>query len=171
MLAKKLMIVLSVVLASLALAQHAGVAGAKGRGVAVNNDQLHGSFNFEVRKAMRRNGEPVVDGKFVWEARIPSNNTAVRIEMPECREFAKDGDTAAFGGPAVMVVMRNNERHRFHGPLVVRVGDFKAKNSRPNSDRRDKISVSFRANESDVTYHFEGAVREGDIEVWMRRAD
>lgn len=170
MLARKLMIVLSVAVASLALAQHAGVAGAKGRGIAVNSDHLHGSFNFEIRKAVRPNGESAVDGKFVWEARIPSSGRAVRIEMPECREFAKDGETAAFGGPAVMVVMRENERHRFEGSLVVRVGDFKAKNSRPLTERRDRISVSFRAHNSDVTYHFDGAVRDGDIEVWMRRA-
>ncbi len=169
MFVRKLMIVSSVVLASVALAQNAGVAGAKGRGVAANGDGLKGAFNFEVKKAVRPNGSSEVGGKFVWEARIPATNTSVRIEMPKCREFAKNENVAEFGGPAVMVVKRNGESKRFEGPLNVRVVDNRPPNAPPNSDARDRIRLGFRAANSDLTYQFEGLVREGDIEVWMRR--
>lgn len=168
MLAKKLMIVSSVIIASVALAWDASVGGAKGRGVAVNADGLRGAFNFEVKKATRANGEPEVGGKFVWEARVPATNTSIRIEMPRCREFGANERVAEFGGPAVMVVKRGNESKRFEGPLAVRVVDDRPKNAPPSSELRDKIRINFRALRSDVTYNFEGLVREGDIEVWRR---
>ncbi len=162
----KLWLVLPLALASIALAQNAGVQGARGEGAARSEDGRVGKFRFEVKKSQRPGGEPVVGGNMRFESEPPTREGRHVLIEGRALRYAGRENVAEFGGPGIIVI-RSGEHHvRHEGHWMSRVVD----NRRPEAVRLrpDQFRIRFEVANSDVFYEFEGAVLRGDLAVHNR---
>jgi hypothetical protein len=161
------------VLATVALAQVAGVQGAKGEGAALSEDGRHAQFRFDVKKVHFQNGTSEVGGPLRFESESPATSSQgarhVVIEMDRAHVFAKRENVAEFGGPATIVVQTRLETIRRRGRLNVWVQDNRRPTD-PNTDRPDVVRIQFfTENSTGPFYTFAGRVGRGDIQVYERR--
>jgi hypothetical protein len=169
----RLLVVGPLVLATIALAQVAGVQGAKGEGAALSEDGRHARFAFDVKKVHLSNTTTEVGGRLRFESESPATNTHaarhVVIEMGRAHAFAKHENNAEFGGPATIVVRTRLETVRRHGRLAVSVQDNRRPTD-PNLRPPDVIRLQFfTENSTGPFYSFAGKVGRGDIQVYARR--
>jgi len=160
------------VLATVALAQVAGVQGARGDGTARSEDGRIGRFTFDVKKVFLANGTTEVGGPLRFESEAPSTGSDGRhvlIEMERAHVFAKNENVAEFGGPARIVIRTRLETIRREGRIAVRVADNRRPID-PNLRRPDVLRIHFLVeNSSGPFYAFDGHVGRGDIQVYERR--
>ena len=173
MFSTRLFVIGPLVLATIALAQVAGVQGAKGEGAARSEDGRIGRFNFDVKKVFLSNGTSEVGGRLLFESEALNTGTHdgrhFVIEMERAHVFAKHENTAEFGGPATIVVRTRLETIRRHGRLAVGVADNRGPLD-PNLRRHDVIRLHFfTENSTGPFYAFAGHVVRGDIQVYERR--
>ena len=173
MIRTRLLVLGPLVLATIALAQVAGVQGAKGEGAALSEDGRHARFGFDVKKVHLSNGTTEVGGHLRFESESPATNTHaarhVVIEMARAHVFAKDGHAAEFGGAATIVIRTRLETVRRHGRLKVSVQDNRRPID-PNLRPPDVIRLQFFTETSTGPFYaFGGKVARGDIQVYERR--
>jgi hypothetical protein len=160
---KRAMVGVGLALACLAVAAWL-IQGAKGRGVAVNENGLRANFQFDVKKGTNGNRTDI-GGPLEFRAADPATKRAVELVMPRARRFAKSGNVAEFGGPARGVFMEGRGRIVREGTLQVRVEDRKL----PRGDGEpDLFGLRFEAARGGFVFEFRGAVRDGDLVVYER---
>ena len=173
MMRTRLFVLGPLVLATIALAQVAGVQGAKGEGAALSEDGRHARFAFDVKKVHLSNTTTEVGGHLRFESESPATSSHgarhVLIEMDRAHVFAKRENVAEFGGPATIVVRTRLETIRRQGRLNVWVQDNRRPTD-PNNDHPDVIRLQFfTENSTGPFYTFAGKVGRGDIQVYERR--
>lgn len=173
MIRTRLFVLGPLVLATIALAQVAGVQGARGDGTALSEDGRHGKFAFDVKKVHLKNGTSEVDGHLRFESESLATNTHaarhVVIEMAHAHVFAKHENVAEFGGAATIVIRTRLETIRRHGRLKVSVQDNRRPID-PNLRPPDVIHLQFFTETSTGPFYaFAGKVGRGDIQVYERR--
>lgn len=167
---KRFFLAIPLMVAALALAQNAGVVGAKGEGIARSEDGRTGKFAFQMAKATRPNGESKIEGRLRFESNVPNVGDRpgrhVVIEMGNARVLGKHENVVEFGGPGMIIVRTHDGVVRKEGRVSVRVQDRKRPDA--NRDRQDLFRIRFDVANSDGFYQFDGAVARGDIQVFMR---
>ncbi len=164
---KKVCILLGVAAAVTALAVGT-VQGARGRGAAGNDRGQAGHFRMDVKK-LTRDKHMVVEGEFLWEGHDRHAGARIRVYMRRAHEFAKDGNVGKFAGRAVIEIRREAGVHRAEGVVRVMVRDNR--NPEHPGNVPDLLAFHFIGPTASASYNFEGHVREGDIQVYMRPAD
>lgn len=161
---KKLFVTLFAVVACLAVAQNAG-QGARGRGVAVNENQVRGAFMFEVLKFQREGSEPVVRGNLQFRSENRIERFLIQVDMLRVRQAAFANPLVCeFDGPGVIVRRAaNTEPRRVEGRVVVRVQDRRSN----GSGEPDLFRIQFFNRNNEEIYRFQGRVLDGDIVVRM----
>ena len=158
---------LAVTAATFALAAQVLVF-AEGRGKAHSEDGRRASFQFNVRKLT--DGEHVrKGGTATFEISEPRTIDGVRINMRELRELGVEDHVARFTGPGGI-------RFRTRSGVTERQGNvriFARDDRRPDGSRdlRDKVGVQFESLDGNLTYSFEGVVRDGEVAVGRRESD
>ncbi|BBO23469.1 MAG: hypothetical protein HND43_06590 [Armatimonadetes bacterium] len=160
---KRLLIAVGVAVSALALAVVV-VQGARGRGVAVNQQGVPATFAMDVVK--RTSGDRVdVRGPFTFAVpRVSVTHPELSIHMRNAARFEKDGNRAHFSGRAVA---RLGGRE-IPGVVVVRVADNRRPGDPPPSVAPDVLAVLFEAAQGSFRFQWEGHVRDGDIAVFER---
>lgn len=151
--------------AALALAQGVVLMGAQGRGMALSEDHRRAEFRVDVRKLTSE--PPRLGGNFNVAINGPDARP-VQIELRELRGLQVGGEhrnVCEFGGPAVMTVRTPSGLQRFQGMLHVRAAD---NDTHGDHDRPDTLALEFTRPDSDDSYRFAGAVRDGNINVYIR---
>lgn len=168
MMRAKLWLAIPLIVASAALAQNAGVHGAKGEGAARTQDGRVGRFLFDVQKRIRPNGEATVDGRIRFESEAANTSLDARHILIEGKavEYGSRENVAEFGGPGLLVVRSRTGVTRHEGRFACRVVDNRNQNSDRN--RPDAFRIHFNVANSDRVFEFEGAVLRGDIVVYHR---
>ena len=161
---KRAFVMVGVALAALALAA-TSIQGAKGHGVAVNENGIRGQFEFDVKK-VHHNDRTEIGGPFHFRAADTAHHRGVEIVMPRARLFAKDGNVAEFGGPARAVFVEGDHRIVREGALRVRVAD-RRNHDHPEGDP-DLLGLRFATEHDVFVFEFAGRVTEGDIIVYER---
>lgn len=164
---RKILLLLMTLVAAIALAQNGGnpqiIAGTHGKGVALSQDERRAEFSFEAQKFLNRKGTEEVRGNFQFTQVANAAGPHVKIHAPKVMRMGAQGNTAEFGGPAVLVVRKDGKAREFKGKIVVAVADLK--NPKGEGDKADGIKVMFKADVADMTFEFAGAVQRGDIVV------
>lgn len=137
-----------------------------GKGVAKNDDAT-AEFQFRLGKDNR--GQ--VRGQLDFTAKVTEGNRVVHVELKDPNGLQVEQRTGIARGEAVLVVRRGDHVDRIPGHIVVKATDVvqpqnQSQDSAADARRpRDKFEVDFKANQSDLTYMFAGAVVRGDIKV------
>lgn len=159
---KTILIAASLLVSVTAFAQAEGINGAAGKGIANNQKEQSARFDFRVGESRQSNPK----GSFsitVGGEDLPSR---VHIDLKRIANLESGEKRAQFGGLAVLIVNRNGQPQRIEGRLQVTVFDITGPNESGESrPQRDRIKVEFRANNSDLTFDYEGFVNRGDIKV------
>jgi hypothetical protein len=162
---KKLGTVGLIAVAALAVAQGVVLMGARGQGAAVSEDHRRAEFRMDVHKLT--SVPPRLAGNFSATVNGPEMRQ-VHIELRELRGLQVSGtnrNICEFGGRAVLTVRTPQGLQHKPGALHVRVADNA---SSPGANTPDLIRILFTPDGSTETYRFAGAVRHGDIKVYIR---
>jgi hypothetical protein len=169
---RKILLLLMTLVAAFALAQNGGdphiTAATHGKGVALSQDGRKAEFGFEAQKFVNRKGAEEVRGNFHFAQVANNAGPHVKIHAPKIGRLGTQDKTAEFAGPAVLVVRKDGTAREFKGRIVVAVADLKEQKA--EGDKADHIKVSFKADKSDMTFEFGGAVTRGDIVVRTKPA-
>lgn len=161
---KKLFVTLFAVVACLAVAQNAG-QGARGRGVAENENQVRGAFMFEVLKRQREGGEPIVRGNLQFRSENRTDRVLIQINMLRVRQvaFAEPLVCEFEGAGAIVRRAANQPPRRVEGKVVARVQDRRSN----GSGDPDLFRIQFFNRNNEEIYRFDGGLVDGDIVVRM----
>ncbi|HRI43933.1 MAG TPA: hypothetical protein PLL78_12330 [Fimbriimonadaceae bacterium] len=162
-----------VILASIATLFVVGVAvaqntaaAAHGRGVARNEQNVRGTFNFEVgRRPREGGGSPIIAGRLTFRSENPTERVVTEVTMTQIVQLAfANPKVSEFGGRGVLV-RRNGigETRRFEGRLSVRVQDRRT-NGRGEPDL---FRIQFWSADNRQLLNFNARVLDGDIVVRM----
>lgn len=164
----KLWLALPMIIASAALAQNAGIHGAKGEGAARSADGRIGRFLFDVEKRVRPNGEATVEGRIRFESEAANTTFDARHILIEGKalEYASRENVAEFGGRGMLVVRSRAGVTRHEGRFGCRVADNR--DPRADNARPDGFRIRFNVANSDRVFEFDGAVLRGDLVVYHR---
>ena len=165
---KSVLVSLSLVTATFALAAGATEAGCKGRGWMMSNNNRRVRFEIEVKKVTREaRFEVGGSAKFRSEFRDGDHNVAVAVGFLKCARFSKNQNVAEFAGEATMyrsvdgkVVLEKK------GYLLVVATDRRAPNA--TTGNRDLIRFKFVPKEQGETIEVTGEVIDGDVVVYER---
>ncbi|MEI7576524.1 MAG: hypothetical protein WCK51_06495 [Armatimonadota bacterium] len=165
---KSVLVSLSLVTATIALAAGATEAGCRGRGWMMSNNNRKVRFEIEVKKVTRE-GRFEVGGsaKFRSEFRDGDHNVAVTVGFLKCARFAKGQNVAEFAGEATMY--RSVDGKVVSDPkgyLFVVASDRRAPNA--TTGNRDLIRFKFVPREKGETIEVTGEVIDGDVVVYEK---
>lgn len=164
---KKALIITTVALAALVLANHITVIGSNGRGTATTQDGRVGSFNYSVSKRTDGVHHPVFHGSLSFEQHENHHGPWARIQMgvPSVVNGV-DGGVCEFSGPGSLTRMVKGHQQTEHGTVSARVVDRRNPHHTPHNPP-DLIRVRFM-NEH-TTFLFDGTVHSGDLVVFTRQ--
>lgn len=148
-----------------AVAQNTAAA-AHGRGVAGNEQNVRGTFNFEVARRPREGGgTPVIAGRLTFRSQHPTERVVTEVTMTQILQLAfANPKVSEFGGRGVLVRRSpNGEPRRFEGRLSVRVQDRRT-NGRGEPDL---FRIQFWSADNRQLLNFNARVLDGDIVVRM----
>lgn len=161
-----------VILASIAAIFAVGVAVAQntaaaayGRGVAANERNVRGNFNFEVARRPGNGGNPTIAGRLTFRSENPTERVVTEVTMTQLVQLAfANPKVSEFGGRGVLVRRNGNgETRRFEGRLSVRVQDRRT-NGRGEPDL---FRIQFWGADNRQLLNFSARVLDGDIVVRM----
>jgi hypothetical protein len=95
-------------------------------------------------------------------------DSRIRIYMRRAHAFTKDGHIARFAGRAIFSITRNGVTHHIEGGVHVTAADNRNPTAPNPANTPDALAFHFATPTSNMTYAFEGLVREGDIQVYQR---
>lgn len=138
---------------------------AEGEGVLTARDQSQARFQFRVRQQGDRPAEGAL--RFVTAGPHGSTLTIATERLPR---LEVRGDTAVFGGPAVLEVSRTREHEgfRWEGYVVVNIrNDHRVGDGR---DARivDVMEINFTTDRTDRRYSFAGWTLPRNIHIGVR---
>lgn len=158
---KKPLILSFAMFAAIALADGI-LAGSYGKGSAVTTDGRIASFDYSETKRTASNGSQKFEGKLRFEQRQNDHGRYVLIEMSAADALGVSGNVCEFGGRGRLTILVNKKPASFGGRAYVRAVD-RRNLEHPNLDA-DQFRIRF-IGEKDLTFDFEGLVREGDLKV------
>lgn len=163
---KKLLVVTAFGVAGFVVAQSLTADGAKGRGVAMNENGRGGRFGMDVRKITNAKNESRIEGGFEFVSMSNNASDTFKIMMRRAEVFGSEGNVAEFAGPAKLM------RRSATGPVVVEGRLFVAvkDNRAPGGGQGDPDWLRFRfvSPNAPNPIEFMGKVRDGDILVYHR---
>lgn len=175
---KKILLAAFVAVSALTYAQRDGggdknfIAGTHGQGVAMTKEKRRAEFGFRVHKILNKENKEVTMGEFNFhQGGNPGGEIRpAGINLRGIGRLAVDGNTARFGGKAILMTVKDGKRIEIKGEAVIVVMD----NKKPGEgggegQRNDFIKVHFKAADSDLTFDFEGAVGRGDLVVRKKK--
>lgn len=137
-----------------------------GKGLA-KNPEATAEFQFRLGK----NDQGQVRGQLNFTAKVNEGNRVVHVELKDPHGLQVDQNTGIARGEAVLVVRKGDHVDRIPGRIMLKATDVvqPQRDSREAENDlrrpRDKFEINFNANQSDLTYKFEGAVVRGDIKI------
>lgn len=171
----KVLPLIAVFAAAIAIAQTPPIAASHGEGVAISPNGHRATFNYEIAKRLGSTANtPVVRGRFTmaFPIQTPAGqpDVARRIVMTSPRVLVVSGHNADFGGLATMSIPTPNGPETVQGRVQVHVEDLRPGNAPATVPAKDLIRVRFfrpSASNPDGTLAFEfgGAVARGDLVV------
>ena len=138
---------------------------AVGRGNGKSEDNRGAEFQFQAGKA-KKDDKEIVRGHAQFQQRRTDKMPPVHIGIPKVERLGVVNKEAEFGGKAILETMRNGKAVRLEGMAVIHVADL-VENDK--GDQKDKYMIDFKANNSDVTFHWGGNFKQGDVKVWKRK--
>jgi len=175
---KKILLAAFVAVSALTYAQRDGggeknfIAGTHGQGMAMTKEKRRAEFGFRVHKVLNKENKEVTMGEFNFhqQGNPGGEIRPAGVSLRGIGRLAVDGNTARFGGQAVLMTVKDGKRIEIKGEAVIMVVDNK-KPGRGGGDgeRNDLIKVHFKAAEGDLTFDFEGAVGRGDLVVRTKK--
>jgi hypothetical protein len=168
---KRMMIVVGVIVAAVAIAQVNGrVVGAVGRGAAGNGENRAGHFGLDVKKFMRAGSHHAeYAGRFEWSeiTTEASHRFGISMSRPAAVGVDMENHVCEFGGPARLRRMGASGPIVIEGRIQVRVVDRRHQ----GKGEPDLISWHFISPAHNIELGFNGGVREGDIHVFARNGN
>ncbi len=148
-------------LAAIALADGI-LAGSYGKGASTSADGRVASFDYSETKRTASNGNTKFEGRLRFEQRQNDHGRYVLIEMGVADALGVSGNVCEFGGRGHLIVISNNRRVSYNGRVSVRAVD--RRNAEHPKGDPDLLRIRF-VGERDLTFEFEGPLREGDLKV------
>lgn len=149
----------------IAVAQNTAAA-AYGRGIAANEQNVRGTFNFEVARRPRDGGgTPVIAGRLTFRSENPTERVVTEVNMTQIVQLAfANPKVSEFTGRGVLARrVGTGETRRFEGRLSVRVQDRRAN----GVGEPDLFRIRFWSADNRQLLNFSARVIDGDIVVRM----
>ncbi|MBL8086813.1 MAG: hypothetical protein JNM85_01925 [Chthonomonas sp.] len=168
---KQTLVLSTIALFTLGFAQTADrpdvLAAAHGRGAALSEDGRRGHIDFEAVR-VKKDDKSEVKGRIKFEQIANDKGRAVFIGVRMVGELKVTDNKAELAGPAVLETKGENGPVRLEGRAVLMVID-QARPGQNNGDKKDGFRIRFKAKDSDRTFEFGGALREGDFVVFKKQ--